>query len=308
MIVALTPNLSLDRTMTLDRFLAPGQLHRVTGLTVAAGGKGVNLARAVRAFGGQGCVAGVVSGFNGQHFRALLEAEGLDNVLEDGEGETRECQAFLSDEGHPTEINEAGPPYQPEAVARLLPRLPQGQVVVCGSLAPNTPGTAFLEMLRGLDRPVVDSSGAGLEAAVQAGASLIKPNEHELEALTGSGTLDSARELYGRSGVQILLTRGERGAAFIGEEVWEVEAPQIEVKNPVGSGDTLLGTFLYARQGGQSIPDALRLAVAAGSANAMLGGPLKFRVEVARELMAQTRLLTPAEPECHSVGPERRFP
>lgn len=299
MIVALTPNLSLDRTMTLDRSLVPGQLHRVTGLTVAAGGKGVNLARAVRAFGGASCVAGVVGGFNGQHFRALLEAEGLENVLEDGEGETRECQALLSggdpgERGHPTEINEAGPPYQPGAVARLLSHLPQGQVVVCGSLAPNTPGTAFLDMLRGLDRPVVDSSGAGLEAAVQAGASLIKPNEHELEALTGSAALDSARELYRRSGVQVLLTRGAHGAAFVGEEVWQVEAPQIEVKNPVGSGDTLLGTFLWARQGGQSIPDALRLAVAAGSANAMLGGPLKFRADVARELMMQTRLLTPA--------------
>ncbi|WP_161880751.1 1-phosphofructokinase family hexose kinase [Deinococcus alpinitundrae] len=296
MIVALTPNLSLDRTMTLDRPLLPGQLHRVTGLTVAAGGKGVNLARAVRAFGGASCVAGVVGGFNGQHFRALLDAEGLGSVLENGEGETRECQALLSggdSGGHPTEINEAGPPYQPEAVARLLARLPEGQVVVCGSLAPGTPTTAFIEMLRGLGRPVVDSSGAGLQAALEAGASLIKPNEHELEGLIGSPSLESARELHRRSGVEVLLTRGERGAALIGAEVWEVEAPHIEVRNPVGSGDTLLGTFLWARQGGQSAPDALRLAVAAGSANAMLGGPLKFRVEVARELVDQTRLLTP---------------
>ena len=98
-------------------------------------------------------------------------------------------------------------------------------------------------MLRRLSRPVVDSSGAGLEAAIEAGASLIKPNEHELEGLTGSGSLESARELHRRSGVQVLLTRGERGAALIGEEVWEVEAPQIEVRNPVGSGDTLLGPF-----------------------------------------------------------------
>jgi len=298
MIVALTPNLSLDRTMTLDRPLLPGQLHRVTDLTVAAGGKGVNLARAVRAFGGSSCVAGVVGGFNGQHFRALLDAEGLGSVLENGEGETRECQALLSgsDSGerpHPTEINEAGPPYQPEAVERLLTRLPEGQVVVCGSLAPGTPVPAFIEMLRRLSRPVVDSSGAGLEAAIEAGASLIKPNEYELEGLTGSGSLDSARELHRRSGVQVLLTRGERGAALIGEEVWAVEAPHIEVRNPVGSGDTLLGTFLWARQGGQSVPDALRLAVAAGSANAMLGGPLKFRAEVAWELVAQTRVLTP---------------
>ena len=302
MIVALTPNLSLDRTMTLDRPLVPGQLHRVTELTVAAGGKGVNLARAVRSFGGPVCVAGIVGGFNGQRFRALLDAEGLMSVLEEGEGETRECQALLAgtvlnEQGHPTEINEAGPAYQPEAVGRLLSRLPIGQIVVCGSLAPGTPAAAFTELLRGLKGAsgglVVDSSGAGLEAALDAGASLIKPNQHELVALTGSGTLNSARELYQRSGVQVLLTRGERGAAFCGEEVWEVEAPRIDMINPIGSGDTLLGTFLWARLSGQTIPEALRLAVAAGSANAMLGGPLQFRAEAARALLAQTRLLIP---------------
>ena len=295
MIVAWTPNLSLDRTVRLNRPLVAGQLHRVTGLTVAAGGKGVNLARAVRAFGGPVCVAGVVGGFNGQHFRALLDGEGLSSVLEEGKGETRECQALLEAGGHPTEINEAGPAYQPDTVARLLARLPQGQMVICGSLAPGTPTAAFTETLRGMKNlsggPVVDSSGAGLEAALEAGASLIKPNEHELAGLTGSGTLDSARELHRRTGVQVLLTRGERGAAFVGEAIWEVEAPHIDMNNPVGSGDTLLGTFLWARQSGLSIPDALRLAVAAGSANAMLGGPLKFRAEVARELLHRTALL-----------------
>ena len=291
MIIALTPNLSLDRTLALNLPLVEGQLHRVSKVTVAAGGKGVNLARAVRAFGGESCVAGIVGGFNGQHFRSLLDSEGLTGVLEEGEGETRECQALLRSGLHPTEINESGPPYQQGALARLLPRLPKGQVVICGSLAPGTPMSDFSAMLRGLNNPVVDSSGAGLEAAVDAGASLIKPNAQELQALTGSGSLEAARTLYQRSGVRVLLTLGERGAAYVGEEVWEVSAPPVEVRNPVGSGDALLGTFLWARQSGMSIPAALRLAVAAGSANAMLGGPLKFQAQAARELAAQTRVL-----------------
>lgn len=295
MIVALTPNLSLDRTLTLDRPLVPGQLHRAPAPTVAAGGKGVNLARAVRAFGGEVRVAGVVGGFNGQHFRALLEGEGLDGVLEEGQGETRECQILLGEPGaHPTELNEAGPAYQPEATARLLARLPAGQVAVCGSLAPDTPFGAIVELLRGLDRPVVDSSGPGLQAAIEAGAALIKPNEHELTQLTGSASLEAARDLFRRTGVAVLLTRGADGAAYVGPEVWEAQAPLVQVLNPVGSGDTLLGAFLQARQRGESITDALQLAVAAGSANAMLGGPLRFRAEVARRLLPQVRLLAPA--------------
>ncbi|WP_240741727.1 1-phosphofructokinase family hexose kinase [Deinococcus sp. KSM4-11] len=289
--MALTPNLSLDRTLWLDRPLVPGRLHRVPEVHVAAGGKGPNLARIVRAFGGETCVAGVVGGFGGARFRALLADEGLDGVLEDVVGETRECHILLEAGGtHPTEINEMGPAYQPDAVARLLARLPDGQVAVCGSLAPGTPPDAFRDMLRALPGAVVDSSGPGLHAALEAGAHLIKPNEHELEALTGQGTLASARDLYARRGVPVLLTRGAEGAAYIGEEVCEVKAPQVEVRNPVGSGDALLGAFLYARQAGQSIPDSLRLAVAAGSANAHLGGPLRFDAAVARSLLPSTHV------------------
>ena len=129
--------------------------------------------------------------------------------------------------------------------------------------------------------------------SVEVGAAMIKPNAHELEALTGSGTLDAARALHRRSGVTVLLTRGAGGAAYIGEELWEAQAPPVEVRNPVGSGDTLLGAFLQARVAGRNVPDALRLAVAAGSANAHLGGPAHFRAEVAHELAAQVRLRAP---------------
>jgi fructose-1-phosphate kinase PfkB-like protein len=216
-------------------------------------------------------------------------------MFENGEGETRECHILLAEAGqHPTELYEAGPPFQPEAMQRLVSRLPAGQVAVCGSLAPGTTLEAFTDLLRQLDRPVVDSSGTGLQGALQAGAALIKPNEHELEGLTGSGTLQAAHDLYRRTGVAVLLTLGERGAVYIGQDVWEAAAPHVEVLNPVGSGDSLLGAFLHARQGGQSIPEALRLGVAAGSANALLGGPLKFRAEVVHELLSQVRLSSPS--------------
>lgn len=293
MIVAFTPNLTLDRVLTLDRPLMAGHLHRVPALTEAAGGKGVNMARVVRAFGGEVTVAGVLGGFNGQKFEQLLQAEGLSGVLEHSDGETRECHILLGEAGqHPTELYEAGPSFQAEAVRRLIARLPEGQVAVCGSLPPGTSQEAFTDLLKQLHRPVVDSSGIGLQAALEAKAALIKPNERELEGLTGSSSVQAARELYRRTGVAVLLTLGERGAAYVGQEFWEAIAPRIEVLNPVGSGDSLLGAFLHARQEGQSIQDSLRLGVAAGSANALLGGPLKFRTEVARQLLSQVRLST----------------
>jgi len=302
-ITALTPNLSLDRTLSLEPPLVPGRLHRVSHLAVAAGGKGVNLARAVRAFGGEVQVAGVVGGFNGQHFRRLLEVEGLKGVLEEGEGETRECHILLGGSGHPTEINEAGFEVAQEVWDRLLGRLPKSGVVVSGSLPPHTTPETYRALLRRLERPVVDASGVALEVALSAGVALIKPNESELEALTGfrhsgSSSLEAAAALYRRTGITVLLTLGERGAALIGApgmgaQTLLAEAPRLEVVNPVGSGDTLLGTYLWGLERGETPENALRLAVAAGSANALLGGPLAFRVEVARDLLSQVRMSAP---------------
>lgn len=295
MILSLTPNLTLDRVLTLDRPLQAGQLHRVTQISVAAGGKGVNLARVVRALGGEVRVAGVVAGFNGQHFRALLRAEGLNGELVEGDGETRECQIMLDPGGgHPTEVNEAGfvvTADQWDMVMRSIALSGAGTVAVCGSLPPGCTREQFTQLIERLNRPAVDSSGLGLEAALEAGASLIKPNEHELRALTGTDSLASARDLRARSGVDILLTQGERGAAFVGEQVLQAQAPQIEVKNPVGSGDSVLGAFLHARAQGQSPQDALKLGIGAGSANALLGGPLNFDAAVAHDLAAQVRVV-----------------
>lgn len=291
MIIALTPNLSLDRVLTLDKPLTVGSLHRAPSLNVAAGGKGVNLARVVRAFGGEVVVAGFVAGFNGQRFRYLLQEEGLAGVLVPGEGETRECHILLDAQGgHPTEINEMGFAVTDGMWNELLGSLPPGMVAVCGSLPPGCTREQFRGVLRRLNSPVVDGSGVGLEVALDSGARLIKPNEHELKALTGDDSLDSARDLHARTGVSVLLTLGERGAAYIGNEVWQADAPRIDVKNPVGSGDSFLAAFLHAQQAGETVPDALRLAIGAGSANAMLGGPLKFDALVARELAAQVHL------------------
>lgn len=277
--------------LIVDRPLAAGQLHRVANVTVAAGGKGVNLARAVRALGGESGVAGIVAGFNGQRFRALLDAEGLPGWLIGGTGETRECHILPDPRGGPpTELYEAGFSVQETEWDALLALLPVAQTVVCGSLPPGCSPEVFRGLLGQLERPVVDSSGVGLRTAVEASVAMIKPNAHELEQLTGSNTPEAAYDLYHKTGINILLTRGEAGAVYVGEETWEALAPEVDMKNPVGSGDAFLGAFLHARQEGDSVPDALRLAVGTGSANALLGGPLNLRAEVARELAGRVRI------------------
>lgn len=279
-IVAVLPNPAIDRSLTLRDRLAPTQLHRVIHVREAAGGKGVNLARAVRALGGEVVVATVVAGHNGRKFRALLDAQSMPHVLEETEGETRQCSIVLDGGPHPTELNEAGPAYDEGAWRRVRSRLPGGVVVVSGSLPPGLEPDRFGSFLAGLRAPLaVDASGPALVAALEEGVALIKPNERELSEVAtllgltaGSDPLAAAGAIHERYGATVLLTRGPKGAALVDEETWLAEAPKVPRGNPVGSGDCLLGAYLLARADGASAEDALRLGVAAGAENVRNGG------------------------------------
>lgn len=286
-LVALTPNLALDRTLRLDRPLRRGALHRVRGLRELAGGKGVNLARTVRALEGDVVVAGFLAGWNGAKVRELLQGEGITGVFEEVPGETRECHALLDDGAHPTEINEAGPEVPQTAWERLLGRLPAGTVVLSGSLPPGIDDDTFVRLVADLTGPpVVDMSGSALAAAVSAGAAMIAPNRAELAALLGraSASIDDAIAYYDTHGVPVLLSLGAEGAAYLADERWRVRAPEVASTNPVGSGDCLLGAFLWVRGRGCDVADALRWGVAAGADNARNGGGGNVRTAGIREL------------------------
>lgn len=291
-LVAITPNLALDRTLRLDRPLTRGALHRVLEARELAGGKGVNLARAVRALGGAVVVAGFLGGWNGRKFRGLLEREGLGGVFEEVPGETRECHALLDDGDHPTEVNEAGPSVPASSWEALWARLPAGRHVLAGSLPPGIDAPAFARLVADLPTPpVVDVSGPALAAAVEAGASMIAPNRRELAELLDreTATIADAAAFYETRGVPVLLSLGEDGAAYLGDERWRARAPRVATPNPVGSGDCLLGAFLWARGQGRDVAEALRWGVAAGTDNARRGGGGTVRADGVRELYEATR-------------------
>jgi tagatose 6-phosphate kinase len=270
-IVAFTPNLALGRTLELDGQLTPEKLHRVRVTHEAAGGGGVNLARVVTALGGEVIVAGFLAGWNGQKFQQLLSRESLSGVFQEVEGETRECHILLDGRPHPTEVYESGPTVSTEDWEALLKKLPSGKIVVSGSLPPGITPEAFRTLLRGFpSRPVVDTSGRTLVAALEARVALVKANQAELASVMGtdSAGVEEAIELFRQYQTPILLTQGASGAALIDRESYWAKPPEISVRNPVCSGDSLLGAFLWQRAQGATSAKALRMGVAAGAENA----------------------------------------
>jgi len=270
-IVAFTPNLALGRTLELDRQLTPEKLHRVRVTHEAAGGGGVNLARVVTALGGEVIVAGFLAGWNGQKFQQLLSRESLSGVFQEVEGETRECHILLDGRPHPTEVYESGPTVSTEDWAELLKKLPSGKIVVSGSLPPGITPEAFRTLLREFpSRPVVDTSGPTLVAALEARVALVKANQAELANVIGrdSAGIEEAIELFRQYQTPILLTQGASGAALIDRESYWAKPPEVSVQNPVCSGDSLLGAFLWELAQGATSAEALRMGVAAGAENA----------------------------------------
>lgn len=274
----MTPNAAIDRILHLNQPRALHGLNRVARAIESAGGKGMNVARVLRGLGAEVSVAGFLAGLNAARFRALLERDGLAGHFVTVTGETRECQILVDGRGEPMEINDPGPLAAADDWERLAAELPEGRLVISGSLPPGLSPEEFGEFLTELakrrgEAPVVDTSGPYLVAAVAAGAALVKPNEHEIGLLSGTpDPVEAALEVYARTGVPVLLTLGAVGAAYVGGESVFVPAPVIDAVNPVASGDCLLAAFLWASASGWPAGEALRLGVAAGAANAKSGG------------------------------------
>jgi 1-phosphofructokinase family hexose kinase len=304
MILCLTPNPCIDRTVIVPGF-RPGAVLRAGAAHIAAGGKGVNVARAVRALGGAARCAGPLGGPTGRRVAELAAAEGLDSVWTPIRGETRTSIIIVDPAGgEATVINEPGPQLAPDEWARLaedVRRAAGDAALVCisGSVppgpAPDDYG-ALLTALAAAGRVVwADTSGAPLAAALRAAPAGLKVNQEEAGELLGASIPDAraalaaATELRRRGPQAVVITLGADGAVLAGPDgAWAARPPAIRAVSAVGSGDVFLGALAWALEQGRPTPEALRLAVAAGAANALMPGGARFDLGDVARLAAET--------------------
>jgi tagatose 6-phosphate kinase len=265
-IVTICLHPAIDRTLELGNSLEAGGVNRTTRVHERAGGKAINVAAVLTTLGAECLAITVRAGFNGAKLEALLDRQGIKHRTLEVIGETRECQAIISGD-HPTEINESGPSLQARdliELERLIPR-ETTWVIVSGSLPPGIALNDFSAWLRHLQarfQVAVDTSGAALRTALEAGVSLIKPNTSELEQLGMT-----AHEVFEKYGVSLLHSRGELGLQYVGlEGHHQQHAARINLINPVGAGDATLAGFVFALEKNQSLQEALQMATACGAA------------------------------------------
>jgi 1-phosphofructokinase family hexose kinase len=288
MIVTVTLNTAFARTITVPNFQR-GQRHRASAGLPLAGGKGLNVARALKLLGVPVVATGLAGGQAGLRIVERLTAEAILNDFVRIEGESRTTTAVVDPTSNTyTEINEWGPAVKPEELEMLrekLSYLTQGAdlVVFAGSLPRDVEDGFYAEAIRDLTRrhipSALDCEAEPLRLGVEAEPFLVSPNQREAEGLVGQEFHDDEDFQMGldqiaEMGARNVLVTTEFGCyALLREERavrrYRVEAPHIEPVSAVGAGDTLLAAFLAAHVAGRSHEDALRAGVAAGAASTL---------------------------------------
>ena len=314
MIVTVTLNAALDRSLTVPSFNV-GHRHRSSEVLTLAGGKGINVARALKRLDRPVVATGLAGGRTGTRIVEELTAEAIlnDFVRIGDESRTSTLVVDPAASTH-TEINEWGPKVSETELGTLMDKiryLSRGAevVVFAGSLPRGVEESFYAEAARDLNRRgvrvVLDTDGEPLRLGLEAEPWLVSPNQHEAELLVGQElvgeddflmALDTIAELGARN-VHITLETGCFALVREDRHIRRLRAiaPQLEPVSVVGAGDALLAQWLSSVVEGVPLEEALRGAVAAGSASVLEVGAGVFDPAEARKLAAAVEVneLTP---------------
>ncbi|MGH9138155.1 MAG: 1-phosphofructokinase family hexose kinase, partial [Acidimicrobiales bacterium] len=226
MIVTVTPNPSVDRTLEVPR-LARGEVLRATTARVGAGGKGVNVARALIANGYEALAVLPLGGGDGHLLARLLADDGIPHRTVTTAAVTRSNVTISEPDGTVTKVNAPGEPLTAAELEALIEAtiaaVPGADWLVgCGSLPEGAPIDLYAALTeRGHAagaHVAIDTSGAALAAAVAARPDLIKPNLAELADLVGSllvtvdDAIEAASQVRSAGAGAVLVSVGPRGA------------------------------------------------------------------------------------------------
>jgi 1-phosphofructokinase/tagatose 6-phosphate kinase len=284
MIITVTLNAALDRTVAVPNFRL-GHRHRAVESRTVAGGKGINVARALKLLGRPVIATGFAGGPTGAR---LLEQLRNESVLMDFTriaAETRINLAVIDPtSGEQTEINERGPAVSPEEVEVFVSRLgylAEGAklCVLAGSLPPGAGEGLYARLVKELGQRgvavVLDAEGDAMLEGLRAGASVVTPNEREAEELVGQEFADRAdlvtglTELVRLGAGEAAITRPDGCVAVVGENserrFLEVRTEPLDPVSTVGSGDAFLAGYVAARYEDRPVGECLAYGVACGA-------------------------------------------
>ncbi len=306
MIVAVTLNPALDKTVTIDT-LKPGGLNRIKSVVVDPGGKGVNVAKMAKVLGVECIATGFCGGEGGKELISRLSSLGIRHDFVEIACNTRTNMKVQDDCYGITELNEAGAEVTNEEEKKLTDKLlsyanENTVFVLSGSTHANANPTYYhslITMLKGKCRAVLfDADGAAFEKSVGATPNFIKPNAEELSNYCNKPDM-SLQEMYDvcrefvKGGVELVtLSMGSKGAAFFtADEAYFTPPVDVEVSSTVGAGDSMVAAVACAKHLGYSLVDTAILAVACSAGAVTTQGTNPPGAQLVEELKKQVKLI-----------------
>jgi 6-phosphofructokinase 2 len=309
----ITLNPSLDITITVDGFVVD-ETNRWKNSRLYAGGKGIDVSRAVREMGGRTVAYGFIGGSPGRQVEILLDKEGVPVSFTPIEHETR-VNFIITDTktNQQTRIDAPGPRISKEEFERFRRKILQiypkpSLVVMSGSVPPGLPVSIYYDMMmdvRGFNvRCLLDSDGQWLEEGIKARPYLVKPNVREAETLlkkelpAEKDIIEAAFNII-EMGVEVVaISRGKDGIIVASKQkVVKGVPPEVKVRSAVGAGDCAVAGLALKLIRNEPLMEACRLAVAMGAACVLTpGNELCHRADVER-LLPQVKVWEmPARP------------
>ncbi len=288
-IVTLTMNPAIDLSTSVEK-VVPFRKLRCSAAQRDAGGGGINVARVLHRLEVPCVAVHACGGLAGQLLRQLLDRDGITNLAVPIAGDTREDFTVLDNASREQlRFVLPGPSLSAAEWSQCLEVTtsvrPCGPFIVAsGSLPPGVPDSFYGELASTVAaqgrKLILDSSGPPLGAALEAGVFMIKPSLRELRELVRAPLPDEAswieatRAIVGSGRAEaVALSLGDLGAMVVTRRgAWRATAPQVTALSVVGAGDSFLASFVSALAANSAWPEALQMAVAAGTAALLAPG------------------------------------
>ncbi len=299
MIITLTINPAIDRNVQVDHLVFEDRAY-ILSRSDSPGGRGIIASRVLSSFGLKTLAILTSGGVHGEHFEKLLAKSGFPVEVVRIEADIRTNFTIMDKHGLTIKLNELGPHITDgelgqieQAVASRLSKATW--LMLCGSIPPGVSPDFYCKLIKmARERNVktlLDTDGEALARGIEAGPTVVKPNQHEAERLlnrallTRAHFLEAVARIKAMGAESVLLSLGSRGAVAMDEHrTVEALPPRIDVLSPIGAGDAMSAAYVWAMNKKKDFPEAVRWSVATATASAKLPGMTVASMDQAKDI------------------------
>jgi 6-phosphofructokinase 2 len=287
LILTVTINPSVDRNVEVDRLVFEDRAY-ILARGDSAGGRGMNASRVLHSFGAKTLAIVTSGGASGKRLEKLAAKSGFPVKVVPINSESRVNLTITDKQGLALRLHERGPLITPDELTRVEKAVAThlasaSWLMLCGSIPPGV-SSDFYTKLIGMAREnkvktLLDTDSDALLRGIEAGPTVVSPNQPEAERLlnraliTRAQFLEAAQRIKAMGPEAVMLSLGGRGAVAVNEnQLFEVIPPRIDAASPLGAGDAAAAAFVWAATKRKDFAECARWAVAAGTATANLPG------------------------------------